>query len=187
MSDFLPKDYKIPKSVDRYWNKFEKGSNKFRILGPVLTGWEWWVDDGDKRKPMRVEKQSDVPAEYKKGERETDAVHFWKVPVYDYGTGAIRILSIKQVTVQRPIAELSANEDWGSPTDYDITVTKSGDGFETEYSVVPSPKKPMEKLILDEYKDAKINMEALLTGDDPFAAPDTLVNLDEVTEALGDA
>jgi hypothetical protein len=30
-------------------------------------------------------------------------------------------------------------EEWGEPTEYDITIKRSGEGLETKYGVVPSP------------------------------------------------
>ena len=182
MSDFLPKDYTTPEPVSGYWNKWEKGQNKFRVLAPAIVGWEWWTDEKDGgRKPNRVKTQEEVPAEFRSGE-DTDAKHFWMMPVYDYETKHVRILSIKQVTIQRAIESFVNNEDYGNPTGYDVTVDRQGEGFNTEYSVIPSPPQPLPAEVKKAWEDATISMEVLFEGGDPFE-----LDADKIIKEVEDA
>ena len=48
MTTFLPADYTIPSGPSNYM-KFEKGSNKFRILASPIIGYEGWKD----KRPIR--------------------------------------------------------------------------------------------------------------------------------------
>jgi hypothetical protein len=96
-------------------------------------------------------------------------------------------LELTQSTIIEPMQALITNEDWGSPTGYSLTVSKKGEGLETEYTVVPSPAQPTPANILEAYKEKAINLGTLLTGDNPFDdAPsvthngDAEVNTDDI-------
>lgn len=57
------------------------------------------------------------------------------------------------VSIFKAIQSLWRNDDWGNPEDYDLTITRKGSGLDTEYTVVPSPKKPLtdeEKTLVEE-------------------------------------
>lgn len=47
-------------------------------------------------------------------------------------------------------------------------MTRKGEGFETEYSVVPSPAKETPAEIIKAYKEKPINLQALFTGANRF-------------------
>lgn len=160
MNTFLPPDYTPPASNSGYL-KFQKGKNKFRFLSSPITGWVYFVkgDDG-KTYVHRVKPTEDAPEAHLK------AKHFWSAVVFDYATKSVKILEITQKTIQGGIMSLIQDESWGSPLEYDICITKTGDGMETEYQVVPQPKTEVPKEILKEAK--KINLEALYEGKDPF-------------------
>lgn len=162
---FLPNDYKIPAGPSNYM-KFEPGANKFRIVGDAITGYEYWTEKDDKKSPVRVKKLSDVPVARRFGEDR--AKHFWAFPVYNYSSEQVQVLSINQVTIQTVIEAYTSNPDWGNPKEYDITVTKKGEGWDTEYIVTPSPKKPISEEIASLVSGTPIRMEALFTNEDPF-------------------
>jgi len=81
----------------------------------------------------------------------------------------------------KAIRNLVNDEDWGDPKNYDLVVTREGEGLETEYSVNPKPKTELDKGIQVFYKDLNINLEALFDGDDPFS---TNIKVDELPEEL---
>lgn len=58
--------------------------------------------------------------------------------------------------------DLYKNEDWGDPKNYDLKITRDGDGMETKYSVLPRPAKDVDPEIMTAYLDANIDLEALL-------------------------
>ena len=45
-SAFLPTGYQVPESqgTGGLYLKLQSGENKFRILTPPLTGWQYWTD-----------------------------------------------------------------------------------------------------------------------------------------------
>lgn len=158
---FLPTGYKEP--VTSKYMKFEKGENRFRVLDSAIIGWEWWEDKEDGgRKPIRVRMNETVPS----GQ---DTKHFWAFPVWNYQDEQIQILEITQKGIQRAITALARNQKWGDPKEYDIVVSRTGEGMETEYVVQPNPKEEIPTEIKNAYESTDIKLDALYTGDDPFA------------------
>jgi hypothetical protein len=109
-------------------------------------GWEYWVKDGDKKKPIRVLDYKDVPMEVRAAkEKEDQASFFWAMMVHNYTDDKVQLLEIRQSTIRKYIEGFNNDESWGDPRNYDITITKEGDGFDTEYRVVPAPPAKFEK------------------------------------------
>ncbi len=162
MDSFLPNNYEVPQGPSNYM-KFEIGANRFRALRSPIVGWEGWKD----KKPIRRRMTESFIAD------EVDDVerikHFWAMVVWNYKARRVQILEITQKGIQRTIKALIKDEEWGSPLEYDITVSREGEGMDTEYQVVPMPPKPLTKDITDAYNEMSINLDALYTGEDPFA------------------
>lgn len=154
----------IPTSGGRY-TKLEKGVNTIHIIDKPLTGWLCWTEDADGKHPHRALDKSTLPKDC-----QSPPKFFMAFKVYNYKTKQTEILEITQRTIQEVLFELSKNPKWGDPRYYDISITKSGDGLETKYSIVPEPN----SVLTDEEQQAmtdgilNINLNALLTGDDPF-------------------
>ena len=162
MDTFLPNGYKTPATTGNYM-KFEDGKNKFRVLGSAIIGYEWWKDTEEGRRPMRVKEYSQVPSG-------TENVrHFWAFPVWNYQDMRIQILELTQKSIMRAIENLVNDEDWGNPRYYDITVTKTGEKLNTEYSVTPSPARELDSQVQELYKKTHIDLTKLYEGLDPFA------------------
>jgi len=158
---FLPKDYTRP--VESNYMKFEKGTNKFRILDSAIVGYEWWEDVDSGRKSFRTRTFKEA---VKKG---TEPIkHFWAFPVWNYQANKVQILEVTQKTIMKGIEVYTQDEDWGDPKDYDITVNREGDGMDTDYTVKVSPKSEIGKELVSEYKEMSIQLEALYAGADPF-------------------
>jgi hypothetical protein len=66
------------------------------------------------------------------------------------------------------IQNLTKDEDWGSPFNYDIKVTRTGDKLETEYAVSPKPKTPVKPEIASAVASTPFDLDALFVGGDPF-------------------
>jgi len=168
--DFLPDGYEVPASKSKYM-KFEQGDNKLRVMGSPIIGWEGWVTNNEgNRKPVR--KKMDEGFNINEIDDPETAKHFWAMPVWNYSQKMIQILEITQKGIQRTLKSLALCSDWGSPINYDITITRTGEGMDTEYEVVPSPPKPVDADVLKEYKDTYINLEVLFEGGDPFLEPE---------------
>lgn len=148
--------------------KLQEGENKFRILTSPIVGWEDWDTDAEGKKfPIRYrqdEKPADEMVKSKDGLKS-----FWAMVVWNYADSAINILQITQVSVQKAILALHQDIDWGDPTSYDLKVTKSGKGLDTEYAVLPVNKGEISEAIAQEKINTPVNLEALYDGKDPYA------------------
>jgi len=84
----------------------------------------------------------------------------------------------------KALKALIDNPKWGDPHGYDICVTRSGKGFDTEYIVQPSPHSKLDDKILAKFQEANINLEALFEGLDPFTTPQADIAQEAHQEAL---
>lgn len=161
---FLPDNYKAPEGN---FFKLQDGENTFRIISSAVVGYEYWNSED---KPIRSRKQFvSTPADIKHRDgKPTSIKHFWAFVVYSYRADKRQILEITQGSIQQAIKALVDNKKWGDPKKYDITINRAGSGLETEYQILPNPH---TELTLD-FPQGDINLEALFTGDDPFAASD---------------
>lgn len=164
---FLPKDYEVPVAPSNYM-KFQKGMNKFRILSPAVLGYEYWTKDN---KPVRSKEEFEyIPEDIKLENGVPTAIkHFWAFIVWNYNEKMIQILQITQSTIQQGI-KLGVDLREGNATNNDIGVTRKGDGFDTVYEVQFADPTPVAPEIERAFKARKINLEALFTGEDPFAS-----------------
>ena len=151
MSGLLEATYSVPSTGDSSFMKFVKGENRFRILDKPTLGYQYWQDD---KTPVRIKTAGDAPA----GEKPK---HFWQIPVYS--ASSVKVLDITQSTVQKQLTELDRNSEWGNLRDYDVIITKNGDGMETTYTVTPCPKAPLSteaekmfKLFKETYQPEKV-------------------------------
>jgi hypothetical protein len=169
MKDFLPSDYQIPQKSN--YTKFNQGETIVRILESPILGWELWKDN----KPVRFNMTEDIPmsivdgADVDKhtGQPKTPR-HFWAMVVWNYEEKCLQVWEITQKSIMQKIKGLSKSKAWGSPLEYDLSVTKTGEGMDTSYEVMPCPKEKVDKSILEAYEKSKINVSALYKGDDPF-------------------
>ena len=175
MNDFLDPKYEVPQKSSNYARLLD-GENKFRILNSPIQGWEYWQTSPEgARKPIR--KRMGETISVNDLEPNEQLKHFWAMPVYNYKEEKVQILEITQKGIQKALTALSRSKDWGSPLNYDILITRSGQKLDTEYVVQPSPPKPLDPAIFQLYKDMKIDIEQLYSGGDPFKLED-LSNID---------
>ena len=167
----LPNGYKDPTAGGNYM-KLEKGENKFRILNNPIFGWETWVDDKEgNRKPLR--KREEEPFDLIKDEvtDESSIKYFWAMIVWNHQLEKVQILEITQKGIRKAIEALDRSKDWGDAKEYDIVITREGDGFDTEYSVMPVKPAPLTKEMAQAFAKSNINLDALYDGLDPFITP----------------
>lgn len=160
-------------SGESSYMKLEKGVNQFRVISKPVTGWIDWVDDGDKRKPMRTPLSDGEPEVSNDDNKPKKFVTF---AVIDKKDGLVKILELTQQSVIKAIRALTNHADWGQPFSYDLNIEKSGDGLKTKYAVQPSPKKPLSKDMIQAAGEKPCNLEALFSGENPWEVED------EVTE-----
>jgi hypothetical protein len=162
-NDFFPEG-DFPEIDTSNYMKFKKeGNHKFRALSSAIKGYEYFKADN---KPVR----SKTPFEDTPDMKPNGKVSlFWAFLVYNYQAKRIQILEIAQKTIREAMEGYINNPDWGSPKNYDITISRKGTTQnDTKYTVVPSPHKPLDQAILDEYAKMNIDLTALYEGIDPF-------------------
>ncbi|MGX7894418.1 hypothetical protein [Tsuneonella sp. HG222] len=163
-------DYEVPKSDAPYLKFKEPGTYKFRLLDKPIFGWEGWVIADGKDKPIRFdfnEKPTDV-SRFKRGELN----HFWAMPVWNFHTNRVEVLSLTTKSIQTAIEGYARNEDWGSPLSYNLTVTREGTTKEnTKYTTMPSPHSELQddiKAAWNQVKAEGFDITAILRDEDPF-------------------
>jgi hypothetical protein len=175
--------------------KFQDGSNRFRILGNAIVGYMYWTRD---TKPKRLKERprgipEDIKWEVNKetgNEEPTSVKHFWAFPVYDYAGHSVKVLEITQSTIQKGM-KIKMDNRKAPATEYDWIVTRSGSGLLTEYDIDVDTKDEIlnESEILAEA--AKIDLEALFSGGDPFTTtqlnsqPEPVLDTTGHTQATG--
>lgn len=167
-NDFFPEsDYEIPETSN--YMKFQEGDNKFRVLSSAITGWEYW---NTQNKPVRNKENWDVAPDDIKYEKDGSIRinHFWAFVVYNYRSKRIQILQITQKGIMKYLKNLIKNPKWGHPKGYDITISKTGSGFDTEYTYIQDPHSPVDPKIEEQFKKMQIDLEELYVGGDPFNA-----------------
>ncbi len=165
---FLPTTYeKIPTNSD--YMKLADGDNNFRVLSSAVVGFEYWnLQD----KPVRSKEGWDyIPADCKPDQEGKYSVrHFWAFVVWNYDDKRVQILQIAQKKIMEALKALVDNPRWGDPKNYDITINRKGQGFDTKYIVQANPPiAPADPKILEAYAKKPVNLEALFSGADPFA------------------
>lgn len=167
-TDFLPENYEAPQGGGNYM-KLQSGENKIRILSRPIIGWLDWKDKIPYR--FRMNEKPDKPL----GDKPIK--HFWAFIVWNYNQQCVRILEITQSTIQKSIQDLSRNEEWGAPYEYDLKITRKGEDLKTEYSVMPSPKRTLPEEIKEAALAKPCYLEALFQGADPWAVDDRSTEL----------
>lgn len=168
---FFNDGYEIP--VDSNYLVLEEGKNKLRILGTfskgsAVMGYEGWAD----KKPIRARKKEEIDKTKLDPNRDggsQEPKHFWALPVYSYKHKKVMCWVVKQKSIMFHIKELADNEDWGEPTQYDITVTKTVEGGQTRYpNTTPSPKAELSDDIVEEIANTPVDLTKLFDGENPF-------------------
>ena len=90
--------------------------------------------------------------------------HFWAFIVWNYELEKPQIMEITQSTIQAAIEAYTLNKKWGDPVGYDLVITRTGDGLETEYTVIAEPHSEAPKADI-----SKIDLESLFAGADPYS------------------
>lgn len=169
MSNFLPDDYEAPEGGGNFM-KLQDGENKIRILSKPIVGWVDWKEKKSFRFPMKNKPEKPLD--------KNPIKHFWAFVVWNYATESIQILEITQQTIQQAIANLSKDDEWGAPFQYDLKISKKGKDLDTKYGVTPSPKKPLT----DEQQKAGLEkpcyLEAMFSGADPWVVTDKQTELE---------
>ena len=167
---WLPTDYKIPESTWGNYFKISEETQEFRILTSPVIGWEYFKEEDWKSVPVRQKAEFDgIPSDSKNGDKPKE---FWAFVVWNHTLGKVQLMEITQQSLKKEIWKYAKDEEnWGDPKKYDFSVSKSGKGKETRYTLMALPKSKFDGDD-DEagaFELAKpVNLEALFDGADPF-------------------
>jgi hypothetical protein len=163
------------------------GSVRFALLSDEpLEFYECWgtAPDGT-QKPFRFDYEptpEDIstelgdytPREGRGGPGTADVKFAIAVPVFNYDTGSVQVMSLTQKSILRELDAISQEEDYSELMAWDFTLSKKGTGLTTEYKLRPAPRKKGSQDHIDSaWDEAKSNgfdLTRLLTGGSPFKA-----------------
>jgi hypothetical protein len=164
MNNFLPDSYNIPETPSNYM-RFVEGANTFRILSSAIVGFEYFNLNN---KPVRSKEAfEEMPQDIKQGGK---IKPFWAFCIYNYDLKMVQILELTQKSIMTAIKATVDNPKWGNPRLYDFTITRSGEGLDTEYVTQAEPPigEPSDE-IKEAFINKPINLSALFESGDPFA------------------
>ncbi len=177
MNGFLPDDYTPPETSGKYM-KFKLGENRFRILSPkALIGYVGWTERIENGKKLRQPVRKRTGESWQLGEVERDRVrHFLAFAIYNYAEKRVQVLEITQSGIIKSLHALTKDSDYGDPRGYDVTVTRRGEGMDTEYTVLPKPPRPVAEEVSAQWTELQrdgFDISRLLSNGDPFGSPVT--------------
>lgn len=163
------------------------GSVRLALLSDEpLEFYECWATAPDgSQKPFRfyyepipedisTELGNYTPREGRGGPGTADIKFAIAVPVFNYETGTVQVMSLTQKSILRELDAISQEEDYSDLMAWDFTLSKKGTGLTTEYKFRPAlRKKGSQETIDTAWEEAKSNgfsLERLLTGGNPFKA-----------------
>jgi len=158
MSEFLEEGYEIPKAPSNY-TKIEKDVTlRLRVLPSwndtdVIRCYEYFDIRWEKPKPVRSLTPFKETPWIKDKEKQKEV---WNLKVWNYKLEQIQIYNIPQITIKEQIMKYFQDEDFLSPINYDLKITKTWEWFDTKYAVLASPPKAFDSKLL-EWKDVDID------------------------------
>jgi hypothetical protein len=166
-----------PNAPSDYLKIREGDKHRIRIMGTTkdpatfIQGWEAWGDD-DKPHRIPYEQGQSCPESLKKICRKGEKTKlFWYFTVWHVDNERPMVYEVTQSTIKTAILAYANNPAWGVPCNYVLEIGRTGTGKDTVYTVIAEPPvEPPAKIILDEMKDAMIDLRVILMDkDDPKA------------------
>lgn len=141
---------------------------RIRFFGEGITGHVAWTVN---RKPLRWEVLPDVLPESVKPDDNGDrtAKFFLCGICWDYTAECFRVVEITQKGIIGEIQKYCADEDYGDPSGYDISITRTGSGLDTKYEVTVKPPKPVSAELKAKFAELDWDLNNLLHGLHPWS------------------
>ena len=151
-------------NVGSYFKPKKGVNNKVRILSERPTlGYQQWTEDG---KPVRWPYNGSKPqANY---QAESKPRKFMACAVWNYDAETVQVWEITQKSIMDALAAITNDSDFGHPNNFDLKITRTGEGLETQYGVIPIST-PLDPNLEPLLANPGVNLEALFEGEDPFA------------------
>lgn len=183
-----PENYELPQSgTSGNYAKLETWDNKFRVLSTPIIGRLYFTETAEgKAKPVRVR----TPQEVKKDEikpnkwGEKRYNHFWTFVVWDYRKSEVSILELNKNSILKDFDNYLNDPDYSNPLEYDIIITKKGEGLNTEYSFRAGKHSPISDEIKQAYMDMPVDLERLFEGGNPYEVDEVTKNLRNTVDEI---
>ena len=160
-------------------------SMRFAILSeePLEYFTVWGETEDGQKKPFRFPSEpspSDIKAELGEYNQKMNfegtalekpkfAISFF---VFDYGTEEVKVLELPQKGLCKELDALSQSEDYANLQEWDMTISRSGMKLNTEYRLVPGPRRKGMQSNIDaawsEAREKGYDINQLLVGGSPF-------------------
>ncbi len=168
-------------------SKIQSGSSvRFALLtDEPLEFWETWGESAEGQlKPFRFAEEptaDDIDVELgdytRRQNRDGTGYEMPKfgisVPVYNFDTGSVQVMSLTQKSLIRELDTISQTEDYSQLLDWDFSLGKEGSGLSTEYKLMPLPRKKGSDSAIasawDAAQAAGFDVNRLLVGGNPFS------------------
>lgn len=164
-NSFFPEGFTSSlQDAPRYFKAKKNETTKLRIVSPEpVGGYIRWSKDN---RPSRWEMKTEAPKDIE-WQEDSKAKKFIAVVVWNYTTKCLQIWEITQRTIYDTLESLTSDEDFGHPNQYDLKITRRGEGLETTYQVqAVTGEFPLEaKMMID---STPIDINNLFKGEDPF-------------------
>ena len=177
------------------YTEIKPEGTKVRVLEAPLVGHSIWTEVDGKSKNVRTQGDVALLPEGKvdKNGSRAQVKQFFAFKVYNHGSGNVEVFDSDKVSVNAQIKKLDEDPDWGDVRKYDLKLSKTGTGMQTEYTVLPVNKGELSEEVSSfcAAEVGKVDLNALLEGKNPFqedgdsstgcdADPASVVNAEEV-------
>lgn len=181
-TSFVPQGYKPPSKSDQFF-KPQSGKNKIRVMSDKLVaGWLFFgKNEEGQNYPYRKKADLADPTDRgfsdeemislgckMKGDKPEPQKYFWLMLVWNYDLRRFQVWEVTQKGLQKDFLSIIETEEYGNPVNYDVEVTKTGDGLNTEYKIIAKPPKAIDQKVAEQFNELEVNIEAVFEGDYPF-------------------
>ena len=179
--NFFDRGHEIPDKRNQFM-RFESGKNRVRFIGNPVSGFVFFgkverEDGTETTKPYRrresegefsLEEMINRNARMKKDGEIEGQKYFVMGLVYNYQKQKLQVLEVTQKSILKALKSYVDSEEYGHPSGYDLTIEKSGEGLNTEYTVVVSPPKPLTSEIEDLVGETSCDLQKVFAGEYPL-------------------
>lgn len=161
--------YREPQAQNNYLKFKDEGSYVVRILTPkneVLTYFTCFTDENKK---IILEDKGDGLVPTKPEDAKEAPKLVWAVAVYNVDIKKVQVWEIPQSSIRQFLFSTASGKIKNDWTKFDLQITKTGQGMETNYSLIADDSRELTKEEKDIIANTPVNLSAMEKGEDPFA------------------
>lgn len=164
-STFFPEGFAATlNDAPKYFKPTKNETTKIRIVSSEPEGGyiRWTTEGRPKRWHMTAESPKDV-----QWQEDSKNKKFIAVVVWNYNLSCLQVWEITQRSIYDTLESLTSDPDFGHPNQYDLKVTRRGEGLETTYQVqAVHGQFPLDAQ--QAMTEQEIDLKKLFIGEDPF-------------------